>query len=242
MLAGDSNTRNLYDWELFPKLNSTASSSFHVHDYSKVPKNMPECSGGLHLTTTDGVCDSRWSDRDSIFVFTDHATSATTCIRLSLRFLTNQAITAAADPAGHAHGVARLNLSDWDGVSYPLADVVDDNGQSIVPNPNTPAARQAVKLAAAIKRSSTGTGTGAGAGAGADADAGTGADAGVGAGAGTSGGAGAGRIVPDLLWFSHGLWRLPEEEALDNCHHRFNLEAELLPEWVDNGVNVVWPV
>jgi hypothetical protein len=239
MLAGDSNTRNLYEWEIFPKLNSTASSSFHVHNFTTPPNNSPECKDGLHPTTTDGVCDARWADRDSVFIFNTPlsanqvlapptnttaagvvgggagAGAATTCIRLSLRFLANQAIAAKDDPAGHAHGVARLNLSNWDGVSYPLANIAPQLSDSVgnqFSTLSTPAARQAVKLAAAIKRLPSGVGDGVS----------------------------VGTAAPDLLWFSHGLWRLPSEEALADCQQRFGLEAELLPDWIQNGVNVVW--
>ena len=43
---------------------------------------------------------------------------------------------------------------------------------------------------------------------------------------------------PDLLWFSHGLWGLPD--PMGPCDQRFKLEREHLGAWQRDGINVLW--
>lgn len=43
---------------------------------------------------------------------------------------------------------------------------------------------------------------------------------------------------PDLLWFSHGLWRLPQ--PMGPCRPRFKPEVQHLEAWAAAGVDVLW--
>ena len=61
MLAGDSNVRNIHQWDLFQRLNRTAAFKFQAHDFSKPPANAQHCKDGLHPITKNGVCDARWA-------------------------------------------------------------------------------------------------------------------------------------------------------------------------------------